>query len=176
MRRLLRRWPWLVGLTLTWIVLQGEVTVGNVLGGLGASGLVLLVVPMADAPRLHRVHPWALTRFLVFVAWSLVTSSLAVVRVSLLPTPDRLRSGIVRCELPGATPLVTTMVADAITLTPGTLTVAARADTEPPVLHVHALGLGDVGDFRAEVADLHRRATEAVTPLDAVTAHDEALR
>lgn len=165
MIRRLRRWPWLVGLTVTWVALQGDVSAGNALGGLGVSALVLVAVPMADAPRAHRVHPWALVRFVAFVTWSLVTSSVAVVMASLWPTDERLRAGIVRCELPGATPLVTTMVADAVTLTPGTLTVAADATSDPAVLHVHALGLGDVDGFRAEIADLHRRATAAMTPL-----------
>ena len=105
MIRRLRRWPWLVGLTVTWVALQGDVSVGNVVGGLGVSALVLGAVPMADAPRAHRVHPWALVRFVAFVTWSLVTSSVAVVMASLWPTDERLRAGIVRCELPGATPL-----------------------------------------------------------------------
>lgn len=164
MRRLARRWPWLVGLTVTWVVLQGDLTVGNVLGGAGAAALVLVAVPVADRPRAHRVHPLALVRFVGFVLVSLVTSSLAVVAASLAPSPSRLRSGIVRCELPGATPLVTTMVADAITLTPGTLTVTADAGPDGAVLHVHALGLTEPDAFRAEVADLHRRAVAAVTP------------
>ena len=55
-----------------------------------------------------------------------------------------------------------TLVANAITLTPGTLTVTAESD--PAVLHVHVLGLGDVDEFRASVHDLHRRATAAFTP------------
>ena len=67
-----------------------------------------------------------------------------------------------RVELPGATPLVTTLVANAITLTPGTLTVTAGSD--PAVLHVHVLGLGDLDEFRAEILDLQRRASAAFTP------------
>jgi multicomponent Na+:H+ antiporter subunit E len=103
-------------------------------------------------------------RYVGFVAWSLVTSSASVVRTSLVPTPARLRSGIVRCELPGASPLVTTLVANAITLTPGTLTVTADATADPAVLHVHVLGLSDIEGFRGEIADLHARARAAVTP------------
>lgn len=165
MRRLVGRVPWIVVLTATWVLLQGEATVGNLLGGLAAALVVLLAVPLAREPGRHRVHPLGLLRYLAFVAGSLVTSSLAVVRTSVAPTPRRLRSGIVRCELPGASPLVATMVANAITLTPGTLTVTADADADPAVLHVHVLGLDDVDAFRAEVADLHRRARAAVTPV-----------
>jgi multicomponent Na+:H+ antiporter subunit E len=164
MRALARRGPWLLVLAAAWVLLQGEATVGNLLGGLAVATLVLVAVPLVVDDGRHRVHPFRLVRYLAFVAASLVTSSLTVVRTSLAPSPARLRSGIVRCELPGATPLVTTMVANAITLTPGTLTLAADATHDPAVLHVHVLGLGDVDAFRAEVAGLQRRAAAAVTP------------
>lgn len=155
--------PWVLTLAVIWVLLNGEPTVANVLAGLATGTVVMVAFPLADPPSSHRIHPWSALRFVAFVGWSLVTSSVQVVITSLFPTPARLRSGIVRVELPGATPLVTTMVANAITLTPGTLTVTARSD--PAVLHVHALGLGDLDEFRAEVRDLQRRATAAVTPV-----------
>lgn len=155
----------MVALTVIWVLLNGDLTAANVAGGLAVGVGVGLLAPMAPAPRRHRVHPVALARFTGFVLWSLVTSSWAVVQASLRPTDARLRSGIVRVDLPGATPLVTTLVADAITLTPGTLTVTADVpDDGPAVLHVHALGLGDVEEFRAEIRDLQDRATAAFTP------------
>jgi multicomponent Na+:H+ antiporter subunit E len=160
----LRRFvPWVLALAVIWVLLNGGPTLANVLAGLAMGSLVMVAFPLADASTSHRLHPWAALRFVGFVGWSLVTSSAQVVVTALFPTPARLRSGIVRVELPGATPLVTTMVADAITLTPGTLTVTALPD--PAVIYVHALGLGDLDEFRAEVHDLQRRATAAVTPV-----------
>lgn len=162
-RRVLGRLPSLAGLTVVWVLLNGDLTVGNVLGGLAVSAAVLLLLPTTPGTRRHEVHPLGILRFLGFVAWSLVTSSWAVAVTVVRPTDGRLRAGIVRCELPGASPLVVTLVANAITLTPGTLTVTAEAG-EHPVLHVHALGLGDLDAFRAGISDLQARATAAVTP------------
>ncbi len=160
----LRRFvPWVATLTVIWVLLNGGPTSANVLAGVAVSCLVMLAFPLAEPPSSHRFHPWGALRFVGFVGWSLVTSSAQVVVTSLFPTPARLRSGIVRVELPGATPLVTTLVSNAITLTPGTLTVTARSD--PAVIHVHALGLGDLDEFREEVLDLQRRATAAFTPV-----------
>lgn len=156
---------WLAGLTVVWVLLQGELTPANVLGGALAAGIVLLAVPLAAPDRRHRVHPVALVRFLALVGWSLVTSSATVARTVLVPRPERLRAGFVRVVLPGATQLVATMVANAISLTPGTLTVTAAVDDAGAVLHVHVLGLGDVDAYRDEVALLHRRATAAVSPV-----------
>lgn len=154
--------PWTIVLTTIWVLLNGRPQVANVLGGLAVSAIVLIAFPLAEEAGGHRFHPIATVRFGLHVAWSLVTSSLAVALAVLAPTPARLRAGIVRVDLPGASPLVTTLVANAITLTPGTLTVTAQSD--PAVLHVHVLGLGDVDEFRASVHDLHRRATAAFTP------------
>jgi multicomponent Na+:H+ antiporter subunit E len=153
---------WTIVLTTIWVLLNGRPHAANVLGGLAVSVLVLVAFPLAEEHARHRFHPLATIRFAGNVAGSLVTSSLRVLVTAAFPTPDRLRSGIVRVELPGATPLVTTLVANAITLTPGTLTVTAERD--PAVLHVHVLGLGDVDEFRVSVLDLQRRATAAFTP------------
>ncbi len=156
--------PWTIVLTTIWVLLNGRPNVANVLGGLVVSAVVMVAFPLAEEHgTAHRFHPLATARLAAFVAGNLVTSSLQVVVAAVAPTPSRVRAGIVRVELPGATPLVTTLVANAITLTPGTLTVTAQRD--PAVLHVHVLGLDDVEEFRASVADLQRRATAAFTPI-----------
>ena len=49
-----------------------------------------------------------------------------------------------------------TLVANSITLTPGTLTVEVQ--DEPPVLYVHCLGLDDPDQVRRDVLDLQRDA------------------
>lgn len=159
-----RRGPWVLVLTTIWVLLNGEPSVGNIIGGVLVSVLVLVAFPLApmEGETHHVFHPWAALRYVAFVLWSLVTSSLQVIVAVLAPTPERLRAGIVRVDLPGATPLVTTLVANAITLTPGTITLTAEAD--PSVIHVHVLGLGDADDFRAEIHDLQRRAAAAFTP------------
>ncbi|NLV55985.1 MAG: hypothetical protein GXY13_10280 [Acidimicrobiales bacterium] len=166
------RLGWIVTISVTWLLLQGDVTVANAVGGLIAGTVIVLAVPMAPRSDRHRVHPWALVRFVAFVGWSLVASSVRVAATALRPTDVRLRSGIVAVDLPGATPLVTTMVANAITVTPGTMTIEAGPVPGGARLHVHVLGLGDVERFRAEVDDLRARATAAVTPIAPVGAPD----
>ena len=52
-----------------------------------------------------------------------------------------------------------TLVANAITLTPGTLTIDARG--RPAVLYVHVLSFDAVEATRAEVEDLERRIVRA---------------
>jgi multicomponent Na+:H+ antiporter subunit E len=91
----------------------------------------------------------------------------------LAPTPARLRSGVVGVSLSHPSSLVATIVADAISLTPGTLTLEARyadddetAATTPPVLYIHVLGLADPEAIRDDVQRLEQLVVAAVTPID----------
>lgn len=170
-----RALAWIATLTVAWVLLQGDLTVANLLGGLAVGTLVVVAVPLAPPERHHVLHPLAALRFLGFVLWSLVTSSATVAWTVLRPTDARLRSGIVRCELPGASPLVATLVANAITVTPGTITLTVDCHASGATLHVHALGLSSPEELRDEVADLQRRATAACTPRPEALA-GEALR
>ena len=160
--RPLRSAPLLVVLVATWLLLQGEWSVGNIAGGVAIALLLVLMFPVSRESTAHRVHPWALLKFIGFVLYSLVMSSWAVIKVILRPTPTSLRSGIVRVPLSEESALTATIVANAVTLTPGTMTLTARLD--PAELHIHVLGLGDAEEFRESVHDLERRTVAALTP------------
>lgn len=144
-----------------WLALWGEVSWANVVSGVLMVALLAWMLP--GRARRHRVHLPALVRLVAVFAGRLVTSSLSVVRTVLRPTPDRLRSGVVAVPLGPTTPLVATVVADAISLTPGTLTLDVRG--EPAVLYVHVLGLGDRDAVTADVRRLQALVTAALTPV-----------
>ena len=62
-------------------------------------------------------------------------------------------------------PLVTTIVSNFITLTPGTLTLDAVLEPDAaPTLYLHVLGFVDAETVRAEVAQIEQWAIAAVTP------------
>ncbi|CAN5680194.1 Na+/H+ antiporter subunit E [soil metagenome] len=155
-------------LLIVWIGLQGSPSVGNIVGGLIVVPIVYWVSGRRE--RDHVVHPVATAKFACIFVKMLVESSLSVAVTSLRPTDERLRTGVVACTLENQTPLVATIVADAITLTPGTLTLDVR--TDPTVLYVHVLGLGDPEDIRADVADLERLVVAAIEPRQPVMPPD----
>jgi multicomponent Na+:H+ antiporter subunit E len=90
----------------------------------------------------------------------LVASTWQVTLAVLRPTPDRVHAEVIPVELDSTSPLVCTIVANAITLTPGTMTV----DFDPDVseLRVHVLGRVDHDEFRASVRTLEQRVVAAV--------------
>jgi multisubunit Na+/H+ antiporter MnhE subunit len=157
-----RRWLQAVFLLVVWCTLWGEVSWGNLVSGVVVVAATLAWCPRPD--RRHRLHPIATVRFGATFLWLLVTSSVSIAATVLRPRPDRLRAGVVNCPLRSDDPLVATVVADSITLTPGTLTLDVHA--EPPSLDVHVLGLGDPDDVRADVARLERLVLGAITPVD----------
>ena len=167
MNRLL---PTLLALTV-WLALWGEISFINVISGIVV--VAILAALFRPEPRQHTLHPLALVRLLAVFVWRLLSSSATVVLAVLAPTPARLRSGVVGVGLSHPSPLVATIVADAISLTPGTLTLEARYADEneddtveltPPVLYIHVLGLSDPAAIRDDVRRLERLVVSAVTP------------
>jgi multisubunit Na+/H+ antiporter MnhE subunit len=145
-----------------WILLWGELSVANVASGAVVVPLVTWLF-VARTARRHLVRPWGALSLSAHVLVSLVTSSLQVVRAVLAPTPARTSTSVQTVALEGGSPFVASVVANLITLTPGTLTL----DVDPGtlVLSVHVLGEVDPAGFRREVIDLERRVARAVREL-----------
>lgn len=126
-------------LTAVWVGLWGSVTAANVLGGLAVAVVLVLLLPLPSHGGHGVVHPAALLRFAVRFAVDLVVSSAQVVAVVLRPRLV-LRQGVVAVRVPGASEGLMTLLGNAITLTPGTLTL--DVDLPSSTLYVHALDVG----------------------------------
>ena len=141
-----------------WTALWGTMSVANVLWGavLGGLSLVLLPVQHKDHRLPVRVVPMA--RFGLLFAWSLVKAS-AVVAWEVVTPRNRINEGIVAIHLQTTSPGLITLIANAVTLTPGTLTLEVRHD--PPTLFVHVLHLRAIEDVRADIHHLEAVALAA---------------
>lgn len=146
-------------LTVVWIALWGELTVGNVLGGGLVSCALLLAFPLRRRTTPHgTLRPLHALRFLAYFVWKLVEASVIVAWEVVTPR-NRINEGIVAVPIVGVSDLLATVVANAITLTPGTLTLEYRRD--PAVLYVHVLHLSSVEDVRRDVRYLELLAVRA---------------
>jgi multicomponent Na+:H+ antiporter subunit E len=153
-----------IGLLVVWVMLWGEPSVGNLASGVVVVGVIVAVDRRLRRPRRHRVDPVGLVLLVVDLFRRLVVSSIRVVRTVLRPTPERLRSGVVMVPLATTSPLVATVLADMISLTPGTISVDVR--WAPSRLFVHVLGLADPADVVDEVSRIERRVLRAIRPVD----------
>lgn len=162
-----------VWLTVVWVALWGTPTIGTTAAG----ALLGVVVVGAGARRDDRttagdgpdarpaprpgLRPVAAIRLAAVFAGMLVTSTAEVARLVLRPRLE-LRSAVVTVTLPRASAAVVTLVANAVTLTPGTLTLDAEPRPDgSAVLVVHALHAPDAAVVRDAVLRLFALAAAA---------------
>lgn len=143
-----------------WLLAQGEVTVGNVVGGILLVVVLGLVFPdRRDRRARVRVRPVALLRLGVFVAVQMVVSTLLVAR-AIVRRGSRVRTGVVRHRLREPSDLTLALMANILALAPGTMPVDVTSD--PPVLSVHFLLLSDVEAARRTIGRLEAHVVAAV--------------
>lgn len=129
-------------LTAMWVLLWGEVTAANVIAGVAAAAVLLVVFPAGEHPGpRHRPRPIAALWFLLFFLAKLVEAN-AVLAWEVVTPRNRIREGIVAVPVRGCSPVVVTIIANTISLTPGTLTLEVDPDREE--LYVHVLHLRDL--------------------------------
>lgn len=147
---------WLV---LVWLALWGEVSVANVASGAAVGAVVIASFPRAGPERVGPLRPlWGLV-FVGYFLYEIVEATLTVAWEVITPRSG-IREGIVAVPVtPGTSDAVVTIVANAISLTPGTLTVEVGED--PRTLFVHVLHLGDVHETRMDILRLEWFALRA---------------
>lgn len=158
-----------------WVALWGTLSVANVVWGvvLGAASLRLLPVMHREHRLPVRIVP--MLHYVLLFLWSLVKAS-AVVAWEVVTPRNRINQGIVAVPLQTSSPGLITLIANSITLTPGTLTLEVRED--PPTLYVHVLHLRQIEDVRADIHHLEAVALRAFaddpSSAQAAEAHDRA--
>lgn len=181
------RFPVLViWLTLVWALLWGDFSFANLIAGFGVAVIVVVVAAPTGVTRTQRIsiHPISAVVFFTYFMYQLVISNLTVAWDIITPR-SRLNRAIIAVPMRVATEGLVTLVGNAVTLTPGTLTVDVRAaDPEagtPAVLYVHVLQVGTIESARASVLELERLAVKAfgtreqLAELDAAPPEETAL-
>lgn len=148
-----------IWLTALWVGLWSSTTPATLLTGIVLAVALTWAVRRSDDRReRHRVRPLALLRYLAYMLVALVRSNARLAREILTPT-DYTRPGILEVRLPPCSELVLTVIANSITLTPGTLSLQARPEDSTLVIHV--LHLQDADAARSDLEDLHRLVSAA---------------
>jgi multicomponent Na+:H+ antiporter subunit E len=133
---------------LMWAALQGKINAANlVIGFLVSAALIYLFHRMFFRPLYFRKGVLGLTLALVFLK-ELIKSNIAVLRVVLNPWL-RVRSGVIAVPTELTNDVALTVLANMITLTPGTLTLDISPDRR--YLYVHTLNLDDVEEVKQEI-------------------------
>jgi multicomponent Na+:H+ antiporter subunit E len=135
-------------LALMWAALQGDLNAINFFSGFLISAAVIYIFRrMFFRPLYFKKAALGVTLALVFIK-ELIKSNIAVLRVVLSPRL-RVRSGVVAVPTELTNDVALTMLANMITLTPGTLTLDISPDRR--YLFVHTLNLDDPEDVKQQI-------------------------
>ena len=149
-------------ISLLWALLVGKVTVGNLTAGfiLGYIALALLYPREEEQKNAYFQKSMQTIRFALFFTKELILSSWRVACDVVKPLP-LMRPGVIGIPLDAETDLEITMLANVISLTPGTLSLDVSADRK--TLYIHAMYVTDPDDLRREIkAGLERRLLEVL--------------
>lgn len=144
-----------VMLAAVWMSLSGNFSGLNLIMGL-IIGFIALLIVQRQLPILHgyALRVPRLFMFLLFFVKELISANLKVA-FDILTPPWHMRPGVIGLPLEAKTDLEITMVANFISLTPGTLSLDVSSDRR--VLFIHAMFLQDEQALVNELKEFERR-------------------
>lgn len=147
-------------LAMVWALLQGQLTASNIAVGFVISYVIIGLNQRTLGSRNYSSKVIQVTTFIVFVAWEILSGSLAVAWTILQPRP-RMKPAIVAVPLAVHNDLGIILLSNLITLSPGTMTLDVSSDRR--TLYVHTISLDDPDVFRYKIkAGLERRVLEVM--------------
>lgn len=156
----MRPFLWNILLALTWALMNGRITLSNLLVGfvLGYFALMLFQSGKESSNYFKKVR-----QILVFFFWffkELLLSNLQVAHDVVTPTHYS-RPGILAIPLDAKTPAEITLLANVISLTPGTLSLDVSDDRK--TLYIHAMFIDDPEKLRRAIKEgLEKRLLEVM--------------
>jgi multicomponent Na+:H+ antiporter subunit E len=137
-------------LTLIWVFLTDGYEFNNFLFGFILSFIILWILSGAEnknSKKYFKIIPRIIS-FIFFFLWELTKANIQVAYE--VSTPKfNMKPGIVAVPLDAKTDLEITLLANLITLTPGTL--ALDVSTDRSVLYIHAMYVEDKQEFIADI-------------------------
>ncbi|BCW99572.1 MAG: cation:proton antiporter [Armatimonadota bacterium] len=155
---------WNMVLALAWAALHGEFSLTSLSVGFAVGYLLLALLVrgglVGQSPYTARASRAA--GFIAFFLWELVLANIRIAHDVLTPK-HHMQPGIVAIPLDAKTDAEITLLANLITLTPGTLSLDVSEDRR--VLYIHAMYIpnGDTDALRADVKNgFERRLLETL--------------
>lgn len=150
----------IIGLALVWAAITGSFDMPNLLLGAAIGGLTALLLRNRFARPLALRRIRRMLSLLLLFVWELMVSAIKVARVVMRPDLKTLRPAIVAFPLTVTSDAEITLLANLITLTPGTLSLDVSEDRR--VLYIHVLDLADEQQLIAEIAQGFERKVQEV--------------
>lgn len=144
-------------LALAWMALTGQFDPLNFIAGFVLGYLLLRLTHRRGEPLAYFRKAMLVIRFAGFYLWELVLANLRVARAVLSVKP-KLAPAVIAIPLEARSDLAITLLANLITLTPGSLTLDISTDRS--VMYVHTMQADDIDQVRLELKELEARVLE----------------
>lgn len=131
-------------LTIIWVVLTGRFDFINFIFGFVISFLILWLLARDKNDEKYFKRIPKIINFILFFLYELLKANMHVAYDVITPT-FYMKPGIVKIPLDAKTDLEITLLANLISLTPGTLSLDVSDDKQ--VLYVHAMYINDKDEF-----------------------------
>ena len=143
-------------LALVWSAISGKFTGLNLMVGFALGSFVLLLAKKALGSGGYLTRLWRSFSFVLFFLKELLLSSFRVAWEVLTPD-NKIKPGVVGVELDeDITDFQATLLANTITLTPGTLSLDIISDKENPnkrILYIHAMYIANAKQLRKDIKE-----------------------
>ena len=153
----------LVWVAVLWVGLWHDISVANVVSGLAVGALVLAVAGQRrllerDDEHRQRFSVFRTVHFVGFVIYKLVEANLFLAWEIMTPT-NKIHVGVVAVPLRTESRMAAMVVANVITLTPGSITIESLGS--PPVLYVNVMHLHDLDEVRRDLLYIEELSVRA---------------
>jgi multicomponent Na+:H+ antiporter subunit E len=149
---------WNVILGVVWVLLTNALTAENFALGLLLGYLVLLLSHRTLAPSTYYSKLPQFVRFVGFFLWQLLLANLKLAHDVVTPT-DYMRPAVLAIPLDARTDEEISLLANLVTLTPGTLSLDVSADRKQ--MYIHAMYVENAEETRREIKEgFERRVLE----------------
>lgn len=141
-------------LTFVWVLLWGQVTIANIVGGVLVGLVILVLMPLPPVPVEGKLHPLSALRLLGRILVDLAKSSVEVAWLACRPGAPPL-TAILKVHANVKSDLVLGLLVDAINVVPGTIVL--EVDRTARDLYIHVLDVGTparIERFYSSVAHL----------------------
>ncbi|MGA1529284.1 MAG: Na+/H+ antiporter subunit E [Kiritimatiellia bacterium] len=141
-------------LALLWAMMTGGISLINLLVGFFVGYLILGSIHGSSGTSSYFTKVPQTIRFILYFILELLISSVRVAYDVVTPT-YYMKPGIIAIPMDAKTDIEITMLANLITLTPGTLSLDVSFDRK--TLYIHSMFVSDPEKVRRETKDMERR-------------------
>jgi len=140
-----------IALWIIWLLLNNTIAFGHIV--LGAC--LAVFIPWFSASfwqeEIKIRHPWLMVKYVLVVIYQILVANIMVARL-ILTNQNKLQPGFLHVPLELTSPLAISLLANTISLTPGTVTCDLAEDQKS--LLIHALHIEDAEQTIAEIKQL----------------------